>query len=59
MDDFICELQIDDLLNEDEFKAAVDLALEAASEGQTPYIKLGFSDNEINGQLKFDFFKNF
>lgn len=59
MDDFICELQIDELLNDDEIDAAVDLALEAASEGQTPYINIGFSDNEINGQLKFDFFKNF
>lgn len=59
MDDFICELQIDELLNDEEIEATVDMALEAASEGQTPYIKLGFSDNEINGQLKFDFFKNF
>jgi len=53
MDNFMCELQVDELLNEDEIEAAVDFALEAASEGQTPYIKIGFSDNEINGQLKF------
>lgn len=59
MDDFICELQIDELLNEDEIEAAVDLAFEAASDEQTPHINIGFFDNEINGQLKFDFFKNF
>ena len=59
MDDFICEFQIDDLLNEDEIEAAVDFALEAATDGQTPHINIGFSDNEISGQLKFDFFKNF
>lgn len=53
MDNFICELQIDELLNEDEIEAAVNFAVEAALEGQTPYIKMGFSDNEIDGQLKF------
>jgi len=59
MDDFICELQIEELLNKDEIEAVADLALEAASEGQTPHIKMGFPSNEINGQLKFDFFKDF
>lgn len=59
MDDFICELQIEELLNEDEIEAVAELALEAVSDGQTPHINLGFPSNEINGQLKFDFFKDF
>lgn len=59
MDDFICELQIDELLNDEEIERVADMAFEAASDGQTPHINLGFPSNEINGQLKFDFFKNF
>ena len=59
MDDFICELQIDELLNGEEIERVADMAFEAASDGQTSHIAMGFSNNEINGQLKFDIFKNF
>jgi hypothetical protein len=59
MDDFICEMQIEEIINEEEIEAAAQLALEAALDGQTPVIKMGFSDNEINGQLKFSIFKDF
>ena len=59
MDHFLCEMQIEDFLNEEEIEAVVDLAIEAANEGQKPVIKMGFSESEINGQLKFDFLENF
>lgn len=59
MDHFLCEMQIEDFLNEEEIEAVVDLAIEAANEGQKPVIKMGFSEPEINGQLKFDFLENF
>ena len=59
MDHFICELQIDDLLNEEEIESVVDMAFEAASDGQSPWIKMGFPEEEVNGQIKFDIFKDF
>ena len=59
MDDFICTFQIEDFLNDEEIEAVVDAAVEAASDGQKPYINLGMSTNEANGQLKFDIFKDF
>ena len=59
MDHFICELQIDDLLNEEEIESVVDLALEAVSDGQSPHINMGYSIDEVNGQIKFDIFKDF
>ena len=49
MDDFLCELQIEDVTNEEEIEAIADWALEAASDGLTPNIKMGFSQKEING----------
>lgn len=59
MDDFICELQIDDFLNDEEIESVVELAFEAASDGQSPCIKMGFPKEEVNGQIKFDIFRDF
>lgn len=59
MDHFICELQIEDLLNEEEVEAIADMAFEAALDGQSPIIKMGYSNGELNGQIKFDIFKDF